>query len=185
MNYKLKNYYYFDNFFSNGTSYQYYPNTQAYYQAYVKQFQQQQQQQQTQQQQPQQQPQQQQPQQQQPGQNYYYDIQTGKYHYQKPTANGTSYVNSPYFYDPNTGAVYTNPNYVPPGQTNSNNDNSQATGDEMSGGESSSDADTSRSSGKGVIITEVDDEEQEEIDLSKLNRKKTKDYIDAISLKDE
>jgi hypothetical protein len=94
-------------------------------------------------------------------------------------------VNSPYFYDPNTGAVYTNPNYVPPSQTNTNNDNSQATGDEMSGGETTaSEADTSRDSGTGVIITEVDDEDHEDFDLSKLHRKKSKDYIDAISLKE-
>ncbi len=55
----------------------------------------------------------------------------------------------------------------------------------MSGGETTaSEADTSRDSGTGVIITEVDDEDHEDFDLSKLHRKKSKDYIDAISLKE-
>lgn len=98
-----------------------------------------------------------------------YNPQTGKYYYQNNNAQ-TNPKSAYYAYPQANTAGFMNQQFFPYKQQNSNDEKSNSD-------------DVNEESKPGVIITEVDDEENE-YDLSKMRAKK-KDYVDAISLKDE
>jgi hypothetical protein len=102
-------------------------------------------------------------------QTFFYNPQTGKYYYQKSNIQQTAQ----YYYDQNTGKVYSN--FYP--YTNYQENYQEGEHEEYYEEETKSD-----SSVQGVIITEVSDDEDNEF---KLNKDKKKDYVDAVSLKDE
>jgi hypothetical protein len=107
----------------------------------------------------------------------YFDQLTGQYFYQKNAQNSSQ---TQFYYD-HINSFYSNqsPNniyafYDDRSQNlNDNDDNSEE--DTENGSKASS----------NVIITEVSDEEEDEIEINIRNRAKKKDYVDAISLNEE
>ena len=74
-----------------------------------------------------------------------------------------------YFYPQANAAAYASPQFFAYRQQNSNEEKAEAEEESAPG---------------GIIITEVDNDENE-YDLKKIRANKKKDYVDAISLKDE
>ena len=112
-------------------------------------------------------------------QNFYYNQLTGKYYYQKSNYQATS--NPQYYYDQTTANLYSN-FYVYGNYAEAHADGGQEDyyNDDNDDDETSSSK--SDETGLGVIITEVPDDDE---NMSKSDRAKNKDYVDAISLKDE
>ena len=107
----------------------------------------------------------------------YFDQLTGQYFYQKNAPHSSQ---TQFYYDHING-FYSNqsPNNIYAFY----DDRSQDVNDQDN---SEEDADNgSKTSSSNVIITEVSDDEEDEIEVNIRNRAKKKDYVDAISLNEE
>jgi hypothetical protein len=107
----------------------------------------------------------------------YFDQLTGQYFYQKNPQNSSQ---TQFYYD-HINSFYSNqsPNnvyafYDDRSQHDNDHDNSE---EETDNG--------SKTCSSNVIITEVTDEEEDELEANVRNRAKKKDYVDAISLNEE
>lgn len=105
----------------------------------------------------------------------YFDQLTGQYFYQKSTHNMSQ---AQFYYDHMNGYCSnqsTNNIYAFYEDGYSQNANNSEEDEEVG----------SKTSSSNVIITEVSDEEDDEIEINIRNREKKKDYVDAISLNEE
>ena len=119
-------------------------------------------------------------------QNFYYNQLTGKYYYQKSNYQAAG---PQYYYDQTRANLYSNfyvyGNYAEAHESHADGGQEDYYDEDDDDDDDDNDATSSTRSdenGLGVIITEVPDDDE---NVSKSDRAKNKDYVDAISLKDE